>query len=102
MTVMPREGGGPAEQSSSANADDPVFRSAGDQLRRRGVLDARFRGHNGYIVPACHALSYTEQSLAPQVRKQWQQRQTEDGEMIAFDPLEQVNAEPFKLIGADT
>jgi hypothetical protein len=46
--------------------------------------------------------SYTEQSLVPQVRKQWQQWQTEDGEMIAFNPLEQMNPQTFKLIGTDT
>src|ERR1700694_3831897 len=37
----------PAPTSSSAKADDPVFRAATVQLWRHGVLDARFRGHDG-------------------------------------------------------
>ncbi len=53
-------------------------------------------------MPALRVLSYTEQPLASQKREQWQQRQTEDGEVIAVDPFEQMNPQPFKLIGADT
>jgi len=41
---------------------------------------------------------HPEQPLASQKREQWQQRQTEDGEMIAVNPLEQMNPQPFKLI----
>src|ERR1700733_5984126 len=33
-----------------------------------------------------------------QQRQQWQ---TENGEVVAFDMLEQMNSEPFDLIGAD-
>jgi hypothetical protein len=61
-----------------------------------------FAGLTAVLCLHANALSYTEQSLAPQVRKQWQQRQTEDGEMIALNPLEQVNPQTFKLVGADT
>ena len=32
----------------------------------------------------------------------WSKRQTENGEMVALDALEQMNAELFELIGADT
>jgi hypothetical protein len=32
--------------SSSAKADDPVFRNANILSRRRGILDARLRGHD--------------------------------------------------------
>jgi hypothetical protein len=35
--------------------------------------------------------SDTQQTLASQKRKQLQQRQAEDGEMIAFDTLEQMH-----------
>jgi hypothetical protein len=35
-----------APMSSSAKADDPVFRAASVQFWRHGVLDARFRGHD--------------------------------------------------------
>jgi hypothetical protein len=37
-----------APTSSSAKADDPVFRAASVQRWRHGVLDARFRGHDGF------------------------------------------------------
>src|SRR5258708_28769534 len=36
-----------APTSSSAKADDPVFRAGYVQRRHHGVLDARFRGHDG-------------------------------------------------------
>jgi hypothetical protein len=36
-----------ALSSSSAKADDPVFRAASVQLCDHGILDARFRGHDG-------------------------------------------------------
>jgi hypothetical protein len=36
-----------ALSSSSAKADDPVFRAASVQLWQHGVLDARVRGHDG-------------------------------------------------------
>jgi hypothetical protein len=32
--------------SSSAKADDPVFRDAAIDLKEHGVLDARLRGHD--------------------------------------------------------
>ena len=54
-----------------------------------------------WCAHALHLL-HPEQPLASQKRQQWQQRQTEDGEMVAFYPLEQMNPRPFKLIGADT
>ena len=71
------------------------------------------RGLAAYWMPAfagmtsvwcAHALHllHPEQPLASQKRQQWQQRQTEDGEMVAFNPLEQMNPQPFELIGADT
>ena len=43
----------------------------------------------------------TEQPFAAQKRQQWQQRQAEDGKMIAFEALEQMDPQPFELIGAD-
>ena len=54
-----------------------------------------------WCAHALHPL-HPEQPLASQKREQWQQRQTEDGEVIAFNPFEQVNPQPFELIGADT
>jgi hypothetical protein len=35
--------------SSSAKADDPVFRDADWLLRRRRLLDTRFRGYDGRV-----------------------------------------------------
>jgi hypothetical protein len=32
--------------SSSANADDPVFRDVGSETQLRGILDSRFRGND--------------------------------------------------------
>jgi hypothetical protein len=37
-----------AFSSSSALADDPVFRNTNVLSRRRGILDARLRGHDGW------------------------------------------------------
>jgi hypothetical protein len=37
-----------APTSSSAKADDPVFRAGCVQNRRHGVPDARFRGHDDF------------------------------------------------------
>jgi hypothetical protein len=54
-----------------------------------------------WCAHALHLL-HPEQPLASQKGEQWQQRQTEDGEMIAFNPFEQMDAQPFKLIGPDT
>jgi hypothetical protein len=54
-----------------------------------------------WCAHALHLL-HPKQPLASQKRKQRQQRQTENGEMIAIDPLEQMNPQPFELIGADT
>ena len=44
---------------------------------------------------------HTKQFGTSQKPQQWQQRQTEDGEVIALDMLEQMDAQPFKLVGAD-
>ena len=57
--------------------------------------------HSAIAIRRIVRISHTEQPLASQKREQWQQRQTEDGEMIAFDTLEQMDPQPFKLIGAD-
>src|SRR5205814_1303570 len=46
-------------------------------------------------------LSDSKQPLAAQKGKQRQQRQAEDGEMIALDAVEQMHPEPFELISAD-
>jgi hypothetical protein len=46
-------------------------------------------------------LSYTEQPFAAQKTEQLYQRQTEDGEMIAFDAFEQMDTQPFELVSAD-
>ena len=51
--------------------------------------------------PCQNSISHAEQPLAAQKRKQLQQRQAEDGEMIAFDALEQMHPQPFELVGAD-
>jgi hypothetical protein len=51
-----------------------------------------FAGMTGVLC--LHALflpSYRKQPCASQKREQLQQRQTEDGEMIAFNTLEQMD-----------
>ena len=45
--------------------------------------------------------SNTEQPLAAQEREQLQERQAEDGKMIAFDALEQMHSQSFQLVGTD-
>jgi hypothetical protein len=42
------------------------------------------------------------QAFAPQECQQRQQREAKDGKMVSLNALEQVDAELFKLIGADT
>ena len=44
----------------------------------------------------------TETSAPPQEIERCQQRQSQDREIVAFDPFEQLDAETFNLIGADT
>src|SRR5664280_1599942 len=41
------------------------------------------------------------QLVLPQIIEQWQQRQAENGEIVAVDALEQMNADAFELIAAD-
>ena len=45
--------------------------------------------------------SQREQMLATQKAEQGQERQAQNGEVIALDPLEQMHAQAFELIGAD-
>src|SRR5258708_38836020 len=40
-------------------------------------------------------------AFAPQILQELQQRQTKDREMVAVDPLEQLNADTLHLIAAD-
>jgi hypothetical protein len=42
-----------------------------------------------------------KKAFAAQKRQQWQQRQSQNGKMIAVDTLEQMDAEPLQLVGAD-
>src|SRR5438445_10454718 len=42
-----------------------------------------------------------ETAFAPQILQELQQRQTKDREMVALDPLEQLNAGALHLIAAD-
>jgi len=45
--------------------------------------------------------SHAEQPPAAQEREQLQQGQAEDGEKIALDMVEQMNPQPFQLVGTD-
>jgi hypothetical protein len=50
-------------------------------------------------MPEASALFLKKQGLTAEKPEQWQQRQAEDGEMIAIDPLEQMYAKAFELVG---
>src|SRR3546814_4876880 len=47
------------------------------------------------------APSIHHHAMAAKEAQQRQQRQTEDGEIVALDPAEELRPEPFELIGAD-
>ena len=57
-------------------------------------------GHDKSYPSTNPELPIHESRLA-QIGEQRQQRQTENGEVVAFDALEQMHADAFELIGAD-
>ena len=75
-----------------------------EQLCGGGFPHPDRAGQSKYPHVVCCSLgmlSNSQQLLAAQECKQWQQRQAEDREVIAFEVIEEMYAEPLELIGAD-
>ena len=73
---------------------------AGETEDEHVVLPTHDLDRNPMSTFRDHALAVDELVL-PQEAEQRQQRQAEDGEIVAFDPLEQMNADALELIAAD-
>src|SRR5437868_2215229 len=54
-----------------------------------------------FAKPFFSTASHGQEFFAAQEGEQRQQRQAENGEMVAFDALEQMHAQSFELVSAD-
>ena len=90
---------------------EPVHRGVGvvdrharpraNSLRRRRLAHADRAGETENSIDVVASFQHRAAPCPRRTCKQRQERQAENGEMVAVDALEQMDAEPFELVGAD-